>query len=650
MRVFICLGMFPFHLTYITRPSPIFLRSATKDISSHLNISPTPNRENYPIPTRHYPHSKKYYEKYLQRLNSNNQTIRDNYLLGRDEEDEKKNKIDESEPKKKPYQRMGDKKKRGIRIIIQPGGLGVLGNPDDMDFDMNDQDEPHEDDSYDAYKKRNGKKSENFEVITKFPTRFSDVGGYENIKQELFQCVDLLRNHTKYSRFGVRVPKGLILEGSPGNGKTLLAKAFAGEAGVGFIAVSGSQFQEKYVGVGSTRIRELFELAKCNTPCVIFIDEIDAMGRKRSGDGESSSSERDSTLNELLVQLDGFSPSNGIFVIGATNRADLLDTALTRPGRIDKRIFLGMPDSFTRSKVLDIYLKGKPYDSNTVNLIDLIDFTSGMSCAQIENLLNEAMLYALRDNREIMTMNDIDKVMNKIMVGWQPTEHQFSSDIIDHIAIHEMGHVVMGMMSKHHANVSKVVINLYSPQSPGYTVFQPSSSNIHTREGLFEHLMILLSGRIAEEVFYNVSVTTGAINDFEEALKLAEKMVVYYGMGKNVIYPSNSDYYKQKIDEEVLAILNEAYAYAELIIRDFKDFIQITSEMLKRDRVIRIEDLWILWENSKKWDFYSDNQKISVPLPPPQTSPGAKHPLKLVVEGLRPSDQSDPDTSTSFMV
>jgi len=538
-----------------------------------------------------FPFSKRYHENYLKRLNSRNMTIRDDAILGKDLIDDET----EAEPKKN-YPRGGRKMSGGIRIFIQPGGLGVIGNPEDMDFDESNHNE-HEDDSYESYKTRNGKKSENFEVITKFPTRFTDVGGYENIKQELFQCVDLLRNHTKYARFGVRVPKGLIFEGTPGNGKTLIAKAFAGEAGVGFIAVSGSQFQEKYVGVGSTRIREMFELAKKNVPCVIFIDEIDAMGRKRSGDGESSSSERDSTLNELLVQLDGFTHSNGIFVIGATNRVDLLDTALTRPGRIDKRIFLGMPDSLTRTKVLDIHLRGKPYDNVTISIPDLVDMSSGMSCAQIENLVNEAMLYALRENREIMTMNDIEKVMNKIMVGWQPNEHQFTTDIIDHIAIHEMGHVVMGMMSKHHANVSKVAINLYSPQSPGYTVFQPSVSNIHTREGLFEHLMILLSGRIAEEVFYNVSVTTGAINDFEEALKLAEKMVVYYGMGKNLIYPSNSEHYKQKIDDEVQSILNEAYTYAEFIIRDCKDFIQITSEMLKRDRVLYIEDLWALFNN-----------------------------------------------------
>ena len=569
-----------------------------------LDCSPSESPENSRN-TQQFPFSKRYHENYLKRLNSRNHTIRDEAILGKYQSTEEK---EEEEPKKNAVQNR--RKMSGIRIFIQPGGLGMVGNPEDMDFDESESDE-HEDDSYESYKTRNGKKSENFEVITKFPTRFADVGGYENIKQELFQCVDLLRNHTKYARFGVRVPKGLILEGTPGNGKTLLAKAFAGEAGVGFIAVSGSQFQDKYVGVGSTRVREMFELAKKNVPCVIFIDEIDAMGRKRSGDGESSSSERDSTLNELLVQLDGFTHSNGIFVIGATNRADLLDTALTRPGRIDKRIFLGMPDSLTRTKVLDIHLRGKPYDNVTISIPDLVDISSGMSCAQIENLVNEAMLYALRENREIMTMNDIEKVMNRIMVGWQPNEHQFTTDIIDHIAIHEMGHVVMGMMSKHHANVSKVAINLYSPQSPGYTVFQSSVSNIHTREGLFEHLMILLSGRIAEEVFYNVSVTTGAINDFEEALKLAEKMVVYYGMGKNLIYPSNSDLYKQKIDEEVQSILNEAYMYAELIIRDYKDFIQITSEMLKQERVLRIEDLWALFNNIEDiWVLFNKDEDI----------------------------------------
>jgi cell division protease FtsH len=404
------------------------------------------------------------------------------------------------------------------------------------------------------------------------------------------QCSDLLTQYQKYAKYNVRTPKGLILEGPPGNGKTLLAKGFSGELNVGFIPVSGSQFQEKYVGVGAARVRELFELAKENVPCIIFFDEIDALGRKRSSDGELASTERDSTLNELLVAMDGFKNISGVFVIGATNRADLLDPALLRPGRIDKRIFIGNPDEKTRKAILNIHLKGKPHDK-TVILDNLIEITNGLSAAQIENLVNEAMLNALKTNRTKFALTDIDTVVNRMMVGWQPNEHQFTSDIIDHIAIHEMGHAVVGFLSKHHSKMSKVVINLSSPKSPGYTVFESSSSNIYVREALFEHLMILLSGRIAEEVFYNVSVTTGALNDFEEALKLAEKMVLYYGMGSNVIYPSNSEKYKELIDNDVIELINNAYSCAQMIITTCKDLIYETSEILKKDKLLHADAL-----------------------------------------------------------
>jgi cell division protease FtsH len=389
------------------------------------------------------------------------------------------------------------------------------------------------------------------------------------------------------------------LEGPPGNGKTLLAKGLAGEAKVGFIAVSGSEFQEKYVGVGSSRVRELFALAKKNIPCIIFIDEIDALGRKRSGDGETSSSERDSTLNELLVSLDGFKNNTGIFLICATNRADLLDPALTRPGRIDKRIFIGLPDASTREAILQIHTKGKPYDS-TINIKDLVDITLGLSGAQIENLLNEAMLNALRYNREKMSNTDIDTIMNKMMAGWQPNDHQFTSDIIDHIAIHEMGHAVVGMLAKHHSKMTKVIINLSSPKSPAYTVFEGTTSSIYTREALFEHLAILLAGRIAEEVFYDVSVTTGAINDFEEAFKLAEKMIVYYGMGKKIIYPSLSETYKEKIDNEVFNLINDAYAYSEFIIKNSKLLIFDAAQILKKDKILTYDTLVELIESKYK--------------------------------------------------
>ena len=382
----------------------------------------------------------------------------------------------------------------------------------------------------------------------------------------------------------------MILEGPPGNGKTMIAKGLAGEANTSFIVVSGSEFQDKFVGVGASRVRELFELAKENIPCVIFIDEIDAIGRKRSGDSETASSERDSTLNQLLINMDGFKTANGIFVVGATNRADLLDPALIRPGRIDKRVFIGLPDTNTREAILKIHIQGKPYD-NTVNIADLVELTMGLSGAQLENVLNEAMLFAIRQNRTEFTQNDIEMVMNRIIAGWQPVEHQFTTDMLEQIAIHEMGHAIVGLLSKQHSKMTKVVINLSSPQSPGYTIFEGSTTSLYTREALFEHLMILLAGRIAEEVFYNVSVTTGAINDFEEALKLSEKMIIYYGMGRNIIYPSLSEKYKERIDNEVIQLIQDAYRISTFLVTNCKDLIYECAVILKTDRILRSDDI-----------------------------------------------------------
>lgn len=322
----------------------------------------------------------------------------------------------------------------------------------------------------------------------------------------------------------------------------------------------------------------------------MFIDEIDALGRKRSSEGETSGNERDNTLNELLVALDGFKNTSGVFLIGATNRADLLDSALLRPGRVDKRIFIGNPDSATRKSILSIHSKGKPHDSSVI-IDDIVEITTGLSGAQIENLVNEAMLNALLHNRTEFTNDDLEVVMNKMMVGWQPNEHQFTKSIVDQIAIHELGHAVVGLLSKHHSKMTKVVINLTAPKSPAYTVFESSNSNILTREALFEHLMILLAGRIAEEVFYGISVSTGAINDFEEALKLAERMICYYGMGKTLIYPSNSEKYKEIIDTEVSDLIQDAYGYAEFLVRNSKEFIQEGAELLKQNKIVKAETL-----------------------------------------------------------
>ena len=555
-------------------------------------FQPNQNNNQTTFVKKQHPISRNYHEDYIKRLNSKNQTIQDSGILG--EEDEYFQNLDELERiissnyTKDDEPSPSNSRRGGIRIIINRDMVGQFSNMfNNNDDDMNTDDEPY---ARGMNSKNRDKKSENFEVITKFPTTFKDIGGFDKVKSELSQFIDFLSNYTKYLNYNVRVPKGLILEGPPGNGKTLLAKGLAGEAKVGFIAVSGSEFQEKYVGVGSSRVRELFALAKKNIPCIIFIDEIDALGRKRSGDGETSSSERDNTLNELLVSLDGFKNNTGVFLICATNRADLLDPALTRPGRIDKRIFIGLPDASTREAILQIHTKGKPYDT-TINIKDLVDITLGLSGAQIENLLNEAMLNALRYNREKMSNTDIDTIMNKMMAGWQPNDHQFTSDIIDHIAIHEMGHAVIGMLAKHHSKMTKVIINLSSPKSPAYTVFEGSTSSIYTREALFEHLAILLAGRIAEEVFYDVSVTTGAINDFEEAFKLAEKMIVYYGMGKKIIYPSLSETYKEKIDNEVFNLINDAYAYSEFIIKNSKDLIYDAAQILKKEKLLTYETL-----------------------------------------------------------
>lgn len=542
----------------------------------------------------YYPFSRKYYENYIKRLNSQNITIQNNEIIGKTEEEMNNNFWGFLPTENVQYTNNSDNSTTDVprvRIIINKnmfrnigissitGELGTNTQPE------NDNDDYEEDDP--RVRKR---KSKNFQVTTKHTHSFKDVGGYENIKSELNQCIDMLKNWTKYEKYNVRIPKGIILEGPPGNGKTLLARALAGEANTGFIAVSGSEFQEKYVGVGSARIRELFELAKKNVPCIIFIDEIDALGRSRASDGETSSAERDSTLNELLVSLDGFKNSNGIFVVGASNRADLLDKALVRPGRIDKRIYIGEPDAKTRTEIIQMYLKGKPTDVS-VDIPSIVDLTSGFSCAQIENLLNEAMLNALRCNHEKFANEDIDVVYNKILAGWQPNEHHFTNDIIDHIAIHELGHAVVGLVCKHHSKVTKVVINLSSPRSPAYTIFEHASSNIYTREALFEHLMILLSGRIAEQEFYGVSVTTGAINDFEEALKLAEKMILYYGLGDKIIYPANSEKYKEMIDNEITDLIQDAYGYAEFIIHQSRDFIYEGAELLKEFKTIDAEDL-----------------------------------------------------------
>ena len=454
-------------------------------------------------------------------------------------------------------------------------------------------------------------KSQNFEVFNYNDLSFKDVGGYDNIKSELMQCSDLLVNYDKYKKFNVRTPKGLLLEGPPGNGKTLLAKCFSGETNSSFIPVSASEFQEKYVGVGSSRIRELFDLANENVPCIIFMDEIDALGRTRGGDNEGSNTERDSTLNELLIKLDGFKKNKGIFLMCATNRADLLDKALLRPGRIDKKIYIGNPDTITREKIIDIHLDGKPCEK-TISKDTLLEMTNGMSGAEIENLLNEAMLNAIKEDREMIQLNDLEHVLGKAIAGYTANQNLFSDDMIRRIAIHELGHALSGFLLKNHSRLSRINLNLWSPRSPGYTIFETNDidSNILTREKLFSHLIVLLSGRVGEEVFYKESVTTGASKDFEEAHKLAEKMILYYGMGKESIYSINSDKSKEVIDKEIVNLINNGLKVSRFIIEKSKDLIEDLVDKLISEKSLSRESIEMKIYRNYKWLLDIDFENI----------------------------------------
>ena len=572
------------------------------------------------IHTKKFPISRKYYTEYIQRINQTNTTKTIHSSLWMKEYNYHNEPLDDFVEKEKEVNDKND----DIDIVDILGSFGqwiqspinvhiIEGNVEEDELANSEeiidlfpkkimedaskrkakmQSNKKIKDSYIRSQSHNSKtlSSENFKVSSNSHITFQDIGGYQIIKEELLQTFDILTNYSKYKGFNVRVPKGLILEGPPGNGKTMLAKGVSGETKIPCIAVSGSEFQEKYIGIGPAKVRELFELAKKNKPCIIFIDEIDAIGRSRSSDGESSSSERDSTLNELLIAMDGFNTDNEIFVMGATNRVDLLDPALVRPGRIDKKIYVGNPDKITRKHVIDIHIQGKPYDK-TMKMEELLDITEGLSCSEIENLLNEAMLFALRSNRQTFSKSDIDIIYNKMLTGWQSTEQEFSNTTIHQICIHEIGHVIMSLHSKEHPKFRKVSLNLHSPTTPGFTLFE-KSSDLKTMNELREHIMILLAGRIAEEMFYgNSSVSPGAVNDFNEALKVATTMVTSYGADTNYVYSSQSNKYSEKVDDEVNDIIKNAYTTACEVMKTSYDVINYISFILHNDVMLTYNDV-----------------------------------------------------------
>jgi len=498
------------------------------------------------------PYKNNYYERILKKLNSQNQTERDNAILSNNLSNNSFNNSSNNLYNDDEYE-------------TPENGYGPRGKDDENNYDE-------------------------FTLVKKVDYNFNNIGGYNNVKNELYQCIDILKNYKKYKKFNVRTPKGIIFEGPPGTGKTLFAKALAGEAKCSFIAVSGSDFSRKYIGEGANYIRKLFSLARKKVPCIIFIDELDSIGRKRSNDGESSTSERDNTLNSLLVELDGFKNSTGIFVVTATNRIDIIDSALLRPGRIDKKIRIDLPDYEARKTIINIHIDGKPYDK-TINILELIDIFQGLSGAQIENILNESMLYALRNNREYFTIDDVNFIYDKILVGWQCSEHEYTSNIIDRIAVHEMGHAIIGILCRYHSKLNKVVINLSSPNSPGYTIFKPEMNSLQLKEALFEHLMILLAGRISEEEIFGLSITTGATNDLFEARKLASNMIENYGFGDNIIYPSNSEKYKILKDNDIINLIKYAEEITRDIIHNSRDLIIYTSKILIKNKIKTYNEL-----------------------------------------------------------
>jgi len=414
-------------------------------------------------------------------------------------------------------------------------------------------------------------KEGNFRIEpTTHNTTFDRVGGYQGVKEELLQIMDMLKNSAVYEEYGVRLPKGILLEGPTGNGKTLLARAFSGEIDFPLIATSGAEFNEKYVGVGASRVRELFEFAGENCPCIIFIDEIDALARKRQARDDGSGDERCQTLNQLLVALDGFQAHNGIIVMAATNRIDILDPAVIRPGRMDKIIHVPNPDMETRREIVNIHRLRKPINATTE---DIVRLTSGMNGAQIENMLNEATLTAIRGKSLPVELKRLEETRNAMILGQSIGQRNLSDETLRRIAIHETGHLLMALESAHFDRPSKVTIDSSVFSSLGYTVFEQSEAEngFFLREYLVDHLKVLLGGRVAEEIIYGASVSSGAFSDLETAFGVAKKMVMEYGMGTHIIYPHFSETYRKEIDQQIHRLIVSAYKETQRIMLNNKE-------------------------------------------------------------------------------
>lgn len=427
---------------------------------------------------------------------------------------------------------------------------------------------------------------------------FSRVAGLEEEKEELEEVVDFLKNPQKYTSVGARIPKGLLLVGPPGTGKTLLAKAVAGEAGVPFFSISGSDFVEMFVGVGASRVRDLFEEAKKNAPCIVFIDEIDAVARRRGTGMGGGHDEREQTLNQLLVEMDGFGINEGIIVMAATNRVDILDPAILRPGRFDRKVAVGRPDVKGREEILKVHSKEKPLGED-VDLHRVAQTTSGFTGADLENLMNEAAILSARENRRFIRQNDIDRAFVKVGIGAEKRSKVISEKDKKITAYHEAGHAILFHVLPDVGPVHTVSIIPTGMGAAGYTMPLPEKDEMfNTRGRMLQSIMVDLGGRIAEELIFN-DVTTGASQDIKQATQLARAMVTQYGMSERVgmiQYGSDEDEVfigrdlahtksygngiADVIDEEVKRIVDECYAKAKQIICDHEDVLHSCAALL----------------------------------------------------------------------
>ena len=445
--------------------------------------------------------------------------------------------------------------------------------------------------------------------------RFSDVAGAEEEKQELVEVVEFLKDPRRFSALGVRMPAGVLLEGPPGTGKTLLAKAVAGEAGVPFYSISGSDFVEMFVGVGASRVRDLFDTAKKNSPAIIFIDEIDAVGRQRGAGMGGGHDEREQTLNQLLVEMDGFSGNEGVIVIAATNRSDVLDPALLRPGRFDRQILVGRPDVKGREAILRVHAKNKPL-ADDVDLKVIAQQTPGFAGADLENVLNEAALVAARRNKTKIDASDIDEAEDRVIAGPAKKDRVISKREREMVAYHEAGHTIVGLVLSRARVVHKVTI-IPRGRAGGYMIALPKEDQmLLTKDDIFEQIVGLLGGRTAEEIIFGVQ-STGASNDFEQATALARSMVTEYGMSDKlgpVQYEGNHqvfigrDYGQTKayseqiayeIDQEVRRILMEAHDKAREIIETHRDKHKLIAEKLLEFETLDAKAIKSLFETGK---------------------------------------------------